>query len=53
MSKTLEDLIADVIWDNAEIIVEYGRNPYIDNADKIAELIIQKIMEYEVGRCSH
>lgn len=45
MEKSLKDLIADIIWDNAKIMVEYGVDPYIDNADEIADIIMRELEE--------
>ncbi len=45
MSDTLKDLIVDIIDSNAQINVEWGVDPYINNSDDIADLILKAIQE--------
>ncbi len=45
MTKTHKDLIADIIDENAQINVEWGVDPYINNSDDIADLILKALEE--------
>ena len=45
MSKHLKDLIADIIWENAKIRVEYGEDPYVDNTEELADIILSVLEE--------
>ena len=36
----LQNLISDIIWNEAEIHNEYGVDPYVSNSDELAEKIL-------------
>lgn len=45
MTDNLKQIIENIIDDNAQINVEWGVDPYINNSDDLAELILKAIQE--------